>query len=155
MRKRRTTLPIRKRSFLLIEVLISLALIALCLFPLIKPLVAMRQEDRKYIELIQLEMASQHAFCEVKKMLYEHKIPWKSFSKENDFKDVLTKTYEIAFNKGMSRHYTCDYAIRHIETANKPSKKAVGLAVEVKLIFTSGSSEKKFSRTLYLEKHNT
>lgn len=78
---RRKPRTIRKRSFLLLELLISLALVACCLFPLIKPHVFIHKKEREALEKMQLEMQAERAFCELKRQLYEQKISWKQLAK--------------------------------------------------------------------------
>lgn len=75
--------PIRK-SYLLLEVLISLALVTLCLLPLLKPLVAIQSheslKEREYI----LERKAKIELNKLKVKLYENQIPWETLEKGNE-----------------------------------------------------------------------
>lgn len=66
---------IQKRSFLLFEVLIGLALFACALMPLIRALGSIRETKWQAIEEMALQKLAREAFCELKIMLYEDKLP--------------------------------------------------------------------------------
>jgi len=73
--------PIRRKSYLLLEVLISLGLVLLCLFPLVKPLVHIRLQTTLALEETRLERLASLAFIEVKQRLYEHQYSWDELRK--------------------------------------------------------------------------
>lgn len=142
---------IRKRSFLLFELLISLALITLCLFPLIQPLAAMRKEEYKYLEEIQLERIAQNAFCELKTILYENKTHrWEQLASEVSAQ--LPNPFYIAAGMNLDRAYHCNYTLKHRDDARKPSLKKIGRVIDVDLNLTSGTITHSFHHTLFLEK---
>ncbi|MCH9608553.1 MAG: hypothetical protein S4CHLAM45_11310 [Chlamydiales bacterium] len=64
---------IRKRSFLLLEIVLSLALIALCLFPLVKPHLAIKKEEYAYVQKLKQRPLLQNARCQFLEDLYSHK----------------------------------------------------------------------------------
>lgn len=140
---------IRKRSFLLLELLLSLALIALCLFPLLKPQAAMRKADMANLEEMQWERVAQAAFCKVKVMLYENQIPWSALKKG------VSGELDDGFTLERKGNYSCRYTIRKLDSSYKKNQ-TVGLVVEIDLNFTPHPLNKKephFQRTLYLEEH--
>ena len=146
--KRRTT---QKRSFLLFELLISLALIALCLFPLIKPHAAMRKGQLDHLIEMQLEQVNQAAFCTFKKMLYENRGPaWKQLQKET--RGTLEKTFYIYTGKKSAIPITCVYKTERLDSTTKKKTSTKALVIDVQLIFTMPQhKERTFSHTLYLE----
>ena len=75
-----------KRPFLLLEVLIALALVALCAIPLIvKPIRAYRGE-LKNLEAAERERLADWTFSEIKEELYRNKIPWEKIPKLHETK---------------------------------------------------------------------
>lgn len=128
----KTKRSIRKRSFLLFELLISLALIVLCLFPLVKSQALMRREERKNLEQMQSEQLAQVAFCKLKEDLYENKA--------HTWDELMTQAEGIIAD--------CTYIISLLEYTNKTEKE--GLVVSI--VFTIGDSE--VQRSLYLERRN-
>lgn len=139
---------IRKRSFLLFELLVSLTLIVLCIFPLIKPHVFMRKADWRNLEEIQLERVAQEAFCLLKQELYENKeTSWNALHK--GFQGKLSEK----LTSRLGKIYTCNYEIKKIESTTKQSTKS-GLVVEVLLHFNPSDHQKTFQRTLYIERHS-
>jgi hypothetical protein len=147
---------IRRRSFLLIEVLVSLTLIALCFFPLIKPLVAMRRADWSHLEKIQLQQISQLAFCRVKEKLYNQAYSWKELTEAKDtdtdrIKGVLEEPFSIVTGQKTTRSVRCNYTIgRYKKDATKKTPPSVGRILQVTLRFDV-PFEHSFVRTLYLE----
>lgn len=128
--------PIRKRSFLLFEILISMALILLCFFPMIKPHAAMCRAERKYLEEIRLEQLSQIAFCQIKERLYE--------TRSHTWQDLLGEASgTIALG-----HTTCYYTTQVLDKVNKTSLNKSGLLLQVTMEFPQAH----FIRTIYLER---
>ena len=128
-----------------------MALIALCLFPLLTPLAAMRRADRKYLEDIQLERGVQNAFCLVKANLCEQLHSWDQLGSQAS--GELPCPFYVVMSKGSCRTYHCRYTLH---TACKDAKKKilhkVGRALTLDLTFYSGTREHRFTRMLYLEK---
>lgn len=144
---------IRKRSFLLFELLISLTLITLCFVPLVKSQFLVRLATLNQLQEMQLERAAQAAFCELKTKLYEKEHDWKALIEQNP-SGVLSQ-YQICTGKNNFVSYACRYTISHplFAIANKPSQNKVGLIIDVDLLFISPQDKKfSFRRTLYLER---
>ncbi len=144
----------RKRSFLLFELLVSMALITLCLFPLVKPLAAMRRADRSYLENIQLERAAQNAFCLIKAKLYENKFhSWNQLGSSTS--GELPDPFHIVMSKDLYRTYHCSYTIkRPFKDSKKPKLHKVGRVITIAINLQTDSKKDPivFNRTLYLEK---
>lgn len=148
MKLRPMRVTIQKRSFLLFELLISLALIVLCFFPLIKPHASMRKANIEQLEHMQLERAAQEAFCYIKEQLYENKLRWKDLI-HKDPKE-LEQTFTIWVGKNKAKSFNCSYTTSLLDKINKTSQNKVGLLMEIALQF-SPSQHAPFIRTLYLE----
>lgn len=139
-------LSIRKRSFLLVELLVSLTLIVLCLFPLLKPLAAMRKNDQKYLRKIQLDQAYQVAYGEVKTKLYAHEHSWEDLKRGADGElDLISK---ILISPQNTLEFSWNYKIKSRETTKKPSFNKHGMVVDITLIPSLGRER---TRTAYLE----
>ncbi len=70
-----------KRPFLLLEVLIAIALVALCAYPLISPHYRLAGEKQSAIRRLQLERGADEAFCEVQERLYKGEVSWDAIIK--------------------------------------------------------------------------
>lgn len=68
----------KKRSFLLIEILIAFSLVAICIVPLVKQPLKLYQEEISRLEQIEKERLADWTFTEVKEMLLKNEIPWDS-----------------------------------------------------------------------------
>ena len=109
--------PIRKRSYLLLEIVISLALISLCLLPLIRPHLKIKQSQASYTKEIDAFPRFQNAFCQVKELLYEQQISWKD----------LNKGYDTETKDGVP------FKITPLKSGKKPSLNSLGLLIAVEL----------------------
>ncbi len=121
--------PIRKRSYLLLEIVISLMLITLCLFPLIKPHLAIKKSHAFYLKEIKSYPLFQNAFCEIKEKLYAQEFSWKDLIAgvegeidPNNLKDRLG--IDLTPIK---------YTIKEVKSCKKPSLGGRGLLINVKL----------------------
>lgn len=63
--------PIRKKPFLLLEILVAFTLVTLLLFPLIRPLLSLRNEERKEFIALELQREAKNRFLELKQAAYE------------------------------------------------------------------------------------
>lgn len=152
MFKQPATRPIRKRSFLLFELLVSMALITLCLFPLMRPLAAMRLADRSYLEDIQLEVAAQNAFCCIKEKLFENSRIWEQLA--SGISGELS-SFDIVTSKDSHRTYHCSYTTtRPFKDAKKLKLQRAGRVITIAISLKTPSQKDPhlFHRTLYLEK---
>ncbi len=81
--------PIRRRSFLLAEVLVAMAIFALALVPLASSLLNLYRGELHLIERARLERAADNLFCQVKEKLYED-----ALFPEASFTDILEADLE-------------------------------------------------------------
>ncbi len=72
------------RSYILIEILISLAFVTMCAVPLLLPHFVILRAEIKTLEELQLERLADVAFAEVKQMLFENKISWEEIGKAKE-----------------------------------------------------------------------
>ncbi|MGE3953591.1 MAG: hypothetical protein AB7F31_00140 [Parachlamydiales bacterium] len=70
-----------KRPFLLLEVLIAIALVALCAYPLLSPHYRLAGEKSATLRRLKQERAADEAFCEVVARLYRGEVEWEKIIK--------------------------------------------------------------------------
>lgn len=142
--------PTQKRSFLLFELLVSLTLIVLCLFPLIKPHTSIRKEEQAFLYEMQLERLAQEAFCILKEDLYNNKLSWNSLRK--GCSGTLDHEFSLTTGAKKIKHVSCNYIIQVIDHCEKKSNKnGLLLAVDLEFQLNDGLQH-LYERTLYLEK---
>jgi len=86
----------KKRPFLLAEILLAVFLIAVCALPLVKGPIVIYRKELENMEKIQKQRLATLAFFEIKKKLYEQQIPWKELTKEK------AQTRHFIFEKEIS-----------------------------------------------------
>jgi hypothetical protein len=151
MKKMSVKCPIRKKSFLLFELLISLALIVLCLFPLVKPYAYMQKGEKHALIEMQLACLAQQAFCYLKEDLYNHRLSWDSLVAGTSGK--IDEIFFLVTGPKITRKAVCSYKIQTIDDCNKISQKKMGLLLAIELEFTINDRDGyRYQRTLYLER---
>jgi len=88
------TLAIKKRHFLLLEVLIAFSLIVLCVFPLLAPHAFILRSQALFIKKIELDHLVNLIYGQITENLYFNKIPWKDIEEETKFpitEELLTE----------------------------------------------------------------
>ena len=79
----------KKRSFLLFEILIAFLLVALCAVPLVRqPLTLFRAEMRS-LELLERERLADWTFSEIKEKLLKNEIPWEKIPSKGNKSTVF------------------------------------------------------------------
>jgi hypothetical protein len=73
----------RKKTYLLLELMISLALISLLAIPLIHEPFELLSDEVAALERMELERISELYFAEIKEKLYCNKIPWNVLEKKS------------------------------------------------------------------------
>lgn len=66
----------KKRSFLLIEVLIAMTLVTLCIVPLIRQPLKLYTEELGQLEEMEKQRLADWTFTEVKEFLLKNELPW-------------------------------------------------------------------------------
>ncbi len=73
----------KKRSFLLFEVLIAFLLVALCAVPLVSQPLKLFRSEIKFFEQLERERLADWTFSEIKEMLLKNEIPWEKIPAKN------------------------------------------------------------------------
>jgi hypothetical protein len=71
----------KKRTFLLLEILIAFFLVSLCIVPLVRQPIALYRSDVKKLEAMEKERLADWTFTEVKEKLLKNEIPWEKIPK--------------------------------------------------------------------------
>ena len=71
----------KRRPYLLLEVVIALSLIALCAIPLLRPLFAASGREAAHVRALDNQLRAEQAFTEVRDLLYDNAIPWNALAK--------------------------------------------------------------------------
>ncbi len=66
----------KKRQFLLLEILIGFTLVTVCIVPLVKSSIVLYRSELKRLESIEQERLADWTFTEVKEKLLKNEIPW-------------------------------------------------------------------------------
>lgn len=70
---------------ILLEIMIALALITLCVLPLLAPRAAMLNEQRKLIHTMELDHLVSLLYVDVLERLHKNEIPWKDLMEQTSF----------------------------------------------------------------------
>jgi hypothetical protein len=101
----------KKRNFLLIEILIAFVLVMICIVPLVKQPLKLYKDEMAYLEKMELERLADWTFIEVKELLLKNEIPWEKIppkKMETDPFPLASSTIHIPGNKPrqVSRSFT-------------------------------------------------
>lgn len=149
-----------KRPFLLLEVLISLALILVCIVPLVlRPLELFRSENRLLWEM-ERERLVDWTFSEIKEKLLKNEIPWKKLPSEKNQSVTFSLPDVTAFlPKGKQKKFHRTFSLK-MKKEKEGLKGEVYRMLEVSIFFTPTLSKKEkpfvFSvmvRKLFLEEN--
>ncbi len=111
--------PTRKRSFLLLELVISLILIVFCLFPLLKPNIALYQLSKKRLAACENYSLDYLLLAAIKKDLFEARHSWEQLkagvtTKEYSIKAVATTDRESLEREGLLLEAVTPYGTHKI-----------------------------------------
>jgi hypothetical protein len=116
----------KKASFLLIEVLIAVAIIGLCVYPLLAPHIAMAQAEIRTLERSKLERLADQTYVEIVEGLFEgylihgrerQPVTWKDFTKE--VKGQKLNPVMLAITSSLSVEYSREYEVARISGEEK------------------------------------
>lgn len=66
----------KKRTFLLLEILIAFVLVAVCAIPLVKQPLKLYKNEMAYLQKMEQERLADWTFTEIKEILLKNEIPW-------------------------------------------------------------------------------
>lgn len=80
----------KKRNFVLLEVLIAFLLVAICLLPLVKQPLKLYKSELEQLEKLELERMADWTFTEVKEILLKNEIPWEKIPEKGSKSDFFS-----------------------------------------------------------------
>ncbi|PIS02318.1 MAG: hypothetical protein COT85_06005 [Chlamydiae bacterium CG10_big_fil_rev_8_21_14_0_10_42_34] len=100
----------KKRSFLLLEVLFAFTLVIVCAVPLVKQPLKLYRSELEYLEKMELERLADWTFTEIKESLLKNEILWEKIPTKNEKSALFplsAKTIEIpgSKNKQIKRQF--------------------------------------------------
>ncbi|MBS0622639.1 MAG: type II secretion system protein [Verrucomicrobia bacterium] len=95
-----------KRPYLLLEVLVSFALVALCATPLLHSQFSAKQKEEKRLLEIERAYMADEAFDQIRMKFYTHEISWEDLQRNKPVEGKLDKL-------------SCTYTIREYEKYKK------------------------------------
>jgi type II secretory pathway pseudopilin PulG len=147
----------KKRSFLLIEVLLAIALIGLCAYPLLAPHFMIAQTEIKSLEQRKLERVADQTYAELVQGLYENTVPslngvdkvhWKSF--DSTIQGSFLEPAMITMNDGRVVKFLRKYEIAQVLEGRKKDKKSEQYRLlEVHLKFIKEGRDDLFAEYSY------
>lgn len=66
----------KKRTFVLFEILIAFLLVALCVVPLVSQPLKLYRSELKFLEQLERERLADWTFSEIKELLLKNEVPW-------------------------------------------------------------------------------
>jgi hypothetical protein len=127
----------RKRTLLLLEVLIAFALVVLCALPLIYPHVFILRSEREFVDTIELDHAANLLYANRLQKLYLNEIGWDEIEEER--KVPITDT--MMQESGITREFPFKGEYQFFIIKRKPPKPEDRLYL-VRLILSFASTKK-------------
>jgi hypothetical protein len=151
---RSTLIVLQKRPIILLEIMIAMAMIVLCILPLLAPRSAMLQEQRKFIDAMELDHAVSLFYVDILERLYRNQIAWNDIQDHTVFpidSDLLQHTKSLQLPENLIGTYRFDI-IKHKDQDDGPNAGWIIALVSLTFVFrkegeevsasTSGSSKK-------------
>lgn len=128
-------LVIKKRNFLLLEILIAVSLIVMCSIPLIRNPICFYKKEIENLENLSYTKLRHEVLFEIKEMLFKNEIPWQDFATNKKSQaPVKTLTKTLTF-KGIKTKkvpvYYRIWSIRDKNCQNDSVCRKVGVQISV------------------------
>lgn len=132
--RKRTKIKVRKRHFLLLEVIIAFILIVMCIIPLISPHTFILTEQKRFVHTIEVDHLVNLAFADIVKRMYINDINWSRIVNRDIFEVDESLLQRVEYKKQLP--YTGVYrfgVVRYKPTGESPRKLYL-LKLEMKFI---------------------
>jgi hypothetical protein len=81
----------KKRNFLLLEILLAVTLLALCIVPLVRNPICFYKKEMETLIDLEKKRIENEALLEIRQLLFKNQIPWNEFPMRNK-EEALVKT---------------------------------------------------------------
>lgn len=150
---RQTMIKVKKRHMILLEVMIALALIALCVLPLLAPHAFLLKHQKQFVSTIELDHVVNLLYADTLERLHRQEIAWQNIQEKTVFPVDASAYARIRFDKTLP--FIGSYHFEDIK--RKINEKEQWGTHLLKLIFTfvptqvvgEGQSEKKIKPLEY------
>lgn len=144
-------MSVRKKTFLLLEVLIGIFLISLCLSPLVYGPISSYISEIRIFKEVEGERMADLSFSEIKEKLFKNEIPWKSLPEPGNTTEKLSlpEMYYQTPNgqkKKVERHFVLRCGKKGEKT---DSEKTIYRKLTVEIEFQPNLSSKKQKKYSY------
>lgn len=120
-----------RRNSLLLEVLISFAIVALCILPLLYPNIFILQSQKKMIQTVELDHIVNLVYADTLEKLYLNEIPWDTIK---DSKKIPIDADAIK-NCGFGCPSPYTGSLKFVEMKHKPKKPVDAALYLFKIVF--------------------
>lgn len=143
-------LSVKKKPFILLEILIAIGLIALCAVPLIVRPLQLYQKEMNFLWEIEAERLADWTFSEIKEKLLKNEIPWKKLPDKKKGKETFTLPDAfISLPEGQKKKVQRKFTLK-CKREREGLKEEIYRMYEVKIYFTPKLiSQKKKQKYLY------
>jgi hypothetical protein len=137
----------KKRPFLLMELIIALLLLSLCALPLMKlPFSALKKQTLDAEEIL-LSLDSEVSLASIKELFYQNAIPWKTIESASTSRQILTQ--EVKKIQGID--YPINQNISIKSATLKPGRgKETWAKVSIEISYSRDHSHKKAKKFLHV-----
>lgn len=95
---------IRKSHFLMLEVLIALAIVAVCILPLLAPQAEILKQQKKFIQTMSVDHAVNLLYVDVLDQLQHNSIPWQAIKEHTNI--PVDESMRKRIGDALPRHFT-------------------------------------------------
>lgn len=114
---------VRKRHVLLLEILIALAIIALCILPLLSPHATILNQQQRFLKKTSLDHAVSLLYVDVLEQLQKNAIPWQAIETHAQLPIEQDMLKRAGFDKPLPFSGTFRFDVKPHEKSGEPSVK--------------------------------
>lgn len=140
---------VKRRSALLIEVLVALTLISLCLLPLFSSQLKVRQKRREELAKIQLARLSRTVLATLKERIYAQTYSWQTLREGIQCEEPAVA---VLIGKNKNVPYDCTLSLQEVEHCTRRQSGKCHLLLDATITFTRGNERFTITYPLLINK---